>query len=62
LIIKCDYIIKEFEGNILKPGKYNFPFQFVLPLDLPGTFSIFKEEDDWDEFDIGYSGRIYYYL
>ncbi len=43
---KQEFILQQFAGGIIAPGSYTLPFQYQLPVDLPGVFY-----DDWKEAD-----------
>lgn len=43
---KQEFILQQFAGGIIAPGSYTLPFQYQLPVDLPGVFY-----DDWKEHD-----------
>jgi hypothetical protein len=43
---KQQFILQQFAGGMIAPGMYTLPFQYQLPVDLPGVFY-----DDWKEHD-----------
>jgi Arrestin (or S-antigen), C-terminal domain/Arrestin (or S-antigen), N-terminal domain len=49
-------MLKDTKGQKLRPGKYQFPFDFALPSSLPASVKVSGSGRG------GYNGRIYYHL